>query len=98
MAMSSKLLRLAPLAATMALAGCETVHANRSLDPGFGESARYNAALQVIDPDPLVSAEAMKPGSNGAVGTAAAKRYRTDKVKPVEKITTTSTTGGAGPS
>ena len=98
MAMSFKCCRLMPLAALVLLAGCDTVQPNGSLDPGFGETARYNAALQIIDPDPQVAANAAMPGDNGAVGAAAAKRYRTDTVKPVERVeTSTSTTGGAGP-
>jgi hypothetical protein len=90
MAMSCKRLHLLPMAAAMILVGCDTVHPNHSLDPGFGETMRYNAALQTIDPDPKVVAGAAMPGDNGAVGAEAAKRYRTDKTKPVEKTTTTS--------
>ncbi len=92
MAMFSKPLRLAP--AFLLIAACDTVHPNGSLDPGFGETARYNAALQTIDPDPPVVAGAAMPGDNGARGAAAGRRYRTDTVKPVERIQT-STTGEA---
>jgi len=95
MAMSFKPMRLAQIAALMLVVGCDTVHPNGSVDPGFGEVARYNAALQIIDPDPQVAEGAAMPGENGAVGAAAAKRYRTDTVKPVEKVQTSSTpTGG----
>ena len=104
MAMSFNPLRLAPplclapIAGLMLLGGCDTVHPNGSLDPGFGETARYNAALQTIDPDPQVAEGAAMPGDNGAVGAAAAKRYRTDTVKPVERVQTSiTTTGSAGP-
>ena len=103
MAMSFKPMRLAPslglapIAGLMLVAGCDTVHPNGSVDPGFGETARYNAALQIIDPDPQVAANAAQPGANGAVGAAAAKRYRTDTVKPVERVQTSSTTASAGP-
>ena len=103
MAMSFNFRRLAPFAGLMLsalnLSGCDTVHPNGSLDPGFGETARYNAELQTIDPDPQVAAGAAMPGDNGAVGAAAAKRYRTDTVKPVERVQTSTTTtgGGAGP-
>jgi hypothetical protein len=97
MAMSCKRLLLLPMAAAMTVAGCDTVHPNHSLDPGFGETMRYNAALQTIDPDPKVVAGAAMPGDNGAVGAAAAKRYRSDKVKPVEKASTTITGGGESP-
>ena len=88
--------RLLPLAALAIVGGCETIHPNGSTDPGFGETARYNAAIQTIDTDPRVVAGAAQAGDNGAVGAAAAKRYRTDAVKPVEKATTT-TTGGESP-
>lgn len=97
MAMSFNLRRLARLAPLMLIGGCETIHANGSTDPGFGEVARYNAALQIIDPEPRVAEGAAQPGDNGAIGAAAARRYRTDTVKPVERITTSTTTTGSGP-
>ena len=98
MAMSFKALLLLPLAALAVVSGCETIHPNGSTDPGFGETARYNAAIQTIDPDPRVVAGAAQAGDNGAVGAAAAKRYRTDTVKPVERVQTTSnTSGSSGP-
>ena len=99
MAMSFNLRRIAPLAVLMLVAGCDTLHSNGSLDSGFGETARYNAAIQTIDPDPQVAEGAAMPGDNGAVGAAAARRYRTDAVKPVERVqtSTTVTGGGAGP-
>ena len=96
MAMSFNPWRLAPLAGLMLVTSCDTIHPNGSTDPGFGETARYNAAIQTIDPDPRVVAGAAMPGDNGAVGAAAAKRYRTDAVKPIERVQT-STTGSAGP-
>ncbi len=84
-----KPVRLLPVAAVLLAAGCDTVHPNGSLDPGFGETARYNAAIQTIDPDPRVAEGAALPGDSGALGAAAAKRYRNNTVKPVERITTT---------
>ncbi len=94
MAMSYKVARLAPFAALMFVAGCDTIHPNGSLDPGFGEIARYNADLQIIDPDPVVVAGAAQPGDNGATGAAAARRYRTGTVTPVVAVQTTSGTSG----
>ena len=91
------LLCLAPIAGLMLLGGCDTIHPNGSPDPGFGETARYNAAIQTIDPDPQVAASAAQPGDNGAVGAAAARRYRTDTVKPVERVQTSTAGGSAGP-
>ena len=96
MAMSFKPAPAALLCAIVVLGGCDTIHPNGSLDPGFGEVARYNAAQQVIDPDPQVGPNAAAPGGNGATAAAAAKRYRTDNVKPVERVQTTQ--GGSGSS
>src|SRR5215211_356847 len=48
-----KLLSATPLAALL-LAGCDTLNQNNiSPDPYFGEAAKYNAAAQTIDPDPV---------------------------------------------
>lgn len=94
--MPSKLLIATPLAVLL-LAGCDTINQNNiSPDPGFGEAAKYNAAIQTIDPDPVYGEEDSQPGDSGAKGAAAVKRYRTDAVKPVEVITT-STGSGSGP-
>lgn len=94
--MSSKLLIAAPLAVLL-LSGCVTnINQNPiSPDPAFGEATKYNAAVQVIDPDPVYSEDGSQPGDNGAKGAAAVKRYRTDAVKSVEAMQTTS--GGSGP-
>ena len=92
--MSSKLLFAAPMA-VLFLAGCDTLNQNNiSPDPGFGEAAKYNAAIQTIDPDPVYAAADSRPGDSGAKGAAAVKRYRTDAVKEVQVMTTTS---GSGP-
>ncbi|WP_309661005.1 hypothetical protein [Sphingomonas sp.] len=91
--MSFKLLAVAPLAALL-LAGCDTINQNNiSPDPGFGETTKYNAAVQVIDPDPVYSAQDSHPGDRGDKGAAAVKRYRTDAVKAPEKQATTSGPG-----
>ncbi len=86
-------------AATIALAllaGCDTVNPQTgSLDPGFGEAVKYNAAIQTIDPDPVYAEDGAQPGDSGAKGAAAVKRYRTDAVKDVEQVDTT--TSGSGP-
>ena len=95
MATSFKPPRLAAVMVFVLVAGCDTVHANGSTDPGFGETAKYNAALQVIDPDPVVVAGAATPGGNGAVAAAAGKRYRTGTVTPVVQVQTTG--GSSGP-
>jgi hypothetical protein len=96
MAMSSKLLLGAPLAVLL-LAGCDTLNQNNlSPDPGFGEAVKYDAAVQIIDPDPVYNAQGSQPGDSGVKAAAAVKRYRTDQVKDVETMTTTSSSG-SGP-
>ena len=91
--MSCKL--LAAAAAVFALAACDTPNQDTgSLDPAFGEAIKYNAAVQVIDPDPVYDQADAQPGHSGAKGAAAVKRYRTDAVKAVEQITTTGSGGG----
>lgn len=94
--MSSKLL-VAPLAIGL-LSGCNTVYEQSgSADPGFGEAVKYDMAVQTIDPDPVYGPDNAQPGDQGDKGAAAVKRYRTDTVKDVETMgTTTSTSGGGG--
>ena len=91
--MSSRRLLIAPLTVVL-LAGCDTVNPQTgSADPGFGEAVKYNAAVQTIDPDPVYDEDDSKPGDSGAKGAAAVKRYRTDAVKAVEAVETSSGTG-----
>jgi hypothetical protein len=78
--MSFRIWVIAP-AACVALAGCNTVNKNIGMeDPYFGESVRYNAAVQIINPDPIYPEGSAEPGESGAKGVAAVKRYRTDEV------------------
>ena len=92
--MSSKLIFATPLPLLL-LAGCDTINQNNiSPDPAFGEATKYNAAVQTIDPDPVYGEEDSQPGDSGAKGAAAVKRYRTDAVKDVEVMGTTSASGG----
>lgn len=94
--MSSKLFVAAPLAVLL-LAGCDTLNPySLSPDPGFGEATKYNAAVQTIDPDPVYAEDGAQPGDSGAKGAAAVKRYRTDAVKEVHIMTTTSGSTGSG--
>jgi hypothetical protein len=95
MAMSSRIVLLA--GGALALAGCSTVNKNIGMeDPALGEAAKYNAVVQIINPEPVYTADSAQPGDNGAKGTAAVKRYRTDAVKQVEVMTTTSSSSGGG--
>lgn len=99
--MSFKIVALAALP-LLALTGCESfghsanAPTDASLDPGFGEAAKYNAAIQIIDSDPVYAETNALPGDSGAKGVAAVKRYRTDAVKPVETQSTTESSSGSG--
>ena len=88
---------LAAVSGAALLAGCQTdpLPQAGSLDAGFGEVTRYNAAVQVINPDPVYTADGAQPGDNGEKAAAATKRYRTDKVKETQRVTST-TSGGMG--
>jgi hypothetical protein len=90
--MSSRQIRtLVPMVGLIALAGCNTANTHiGDEDIGFGEAAKYNAAIQTINPTPVYPAAAAQPGANGEVGAKAVKRYRTDAVKQVETMQTTS--------
>lgn len=86
--------RLVAPAAVLLLGACDTVYPNGSIDPGFGEAVKYSTAVQVIDPDPVYTAEGAQPGDNGEKGAEATKRYRRGQVKAADTQSTTSTTGG----
>lgn len=92
--MSSRLIALA--GALALLSACTTAPLGQagSLDAGFGETTRYNAAVQTIDPEPVYAATGAQPGDHGEKGAAAVKRYRTDAVKETESVG--SSQGGAG--
>ena len=93
--MSSKLLT-APLAMAL-LAGCTQIYpVSLSADRGMGEAVKYDIAVQTIDPDPVYGPDSAQPGDHGDKGAAAVKRYRTDTVKQVEQVQTTSGSG-SGP-
>ena len=93
--MSSKLLLIA--IGGVALGACSTMNKNIGQeDPALGETVKYNAALQTVNPDPLYPPGSAQPGDNGAKGAAAVKRYRTDAVKQVEAMTSTSSSSGGG--
>ena len=92
--MSSRLLLIVP--AALLLAGCAVDPVTQSYDPGFGEASKYNQAIQTINPDPVYAADAAQPGDHGDKGAHAVKRYRTDAVKDVEAIGTSSGTA-SGP-
>jgi hypothetical protein len=98
MAMSSKLLMIVPLA--VGIAGCAVDPVTGSYDPGLGETVAYAKAVQTIDPDPVYAEDGAQPGAQADKLAPAVKRYRTDAVKAVEAVQTTSgggTGGGGGP-
>lgn len=78
-------------------AACNTVHSHiGDEDASFGESVKYDQAIQTVNPMPSVGPGAALPGGNGAKGQAAVKRYRTDAVKQVEATQTTSGSASGG--
>ncbi|MCH8614765.1 hypothetical protein LZ016_01405 [Sphingomonas sp. SM33] len=93
--MFSRLIWVAPVA--VLVAGCAVDPVTQSYDPSFGEANKYNNAVQTINPDPVYAADSAQPGDNGDVGAHAVKRYRTDTVKAIETMETTSGSSGGGP-
>jgi hypothetical protein len=94
--MSFRLLLLT--AAAAALCSCATAKKNIGQeDPALGEAVKYNAAIQTINPAPVYGEDGAQPGDSGDKGAAAVKRYRTDQVKQVESMGTTSSSGGSTP-
>ena len=93
--MSSKI--LCAILPIFVVAGCNTTKNIGQEDPAVGESVKYNAAVQTVNPDPVYPAGAAQPGDSGVKGAAAVKRYRTDDVKQVEVMQTTSGTSGGTP-
>ncbi|WP_205479698.1 hypothetical protein [Sphingomonas arenae] len=85
------------LGLALPLAGCATADPQTgSVDRHFGEAVAWNKEAQIIDPDPVYGENDAKPGSHGEKAAAATKRYRTDAVKAVEQVGTTSGGGGNG--
>jgi len=93
--MSSKV--LCAILPIFVVAGCNTTKNIGQEDPALGEAVKYNAAVQTVNPDPVYPAGAAQPGDSGVKGAAAVKRYRTDAVKQVEVMQTTSGTSGGTP-
>ena len=85
------------VAGALMLAACNTANSHiGDEDPGFGESVKYDQAIQTVNPLPIYPPSAAQPGSNGVKGQNAVKRYRTDAVKPVETTATTAGSSGSG--
>lgn len=96
--MSFDRIRLIPVVLpVLLLAACNTVNSHiGDEDASFGESVKYDEAIQTVNPMPVLPPGAAQPGANGAKGQAAVKRYRTDAVKAVETTQTTSGSAGSG--
>ena len=90
--MSSKRLVLGALGA-LALAGCAETHAGlEPIDPaGFGEANRQTYAAMVVDPDPQYDGPMATSAEHAE---QAVQRYREDKVKQPETISSTESVGG----
>lgn len=88
-------LMLAILPAGALLAGCVNERIGQR-DPALGESVKYNAAIQTINPDPVYAEGMAEPGEIGDRGARAVQRYREGEVKEVEMLET-SAGSSAGP-
>jgi len=89
--------RIVAAGSLLPLAACNTANTHiGDEDPFLGEAVKYNAAIQTINPTPVYRADAAQPGGNGDVGAKAVERYRTDKVKQVQTLSTSKSVGGAG--
>ena len=62
----------------------------------FGEAKNMTMAAQIIDPDPQY--EYLDPPTSGQHAAQAIERYRTDKVKKPERISSTSRGSSSGSS
>jgi hypothetical protein len=94
---SKRAISLLLASGAFALAGCNTANSHiGDEDPFIGEAVKYNAAIQTINPTPVYPATAAQPGDIGVKGQAAVKRYRTDQVKQLETMGTTSGSAGGG--
>ena len=76
------------------LGGCATMTpAGKTEATTFGEAKNMTMAAQIIDPDPQY--EFLDPVTSGLHAAQAAERYRTDKVKRPERISSTISSSGA---
>ncbi|KUO56620.1 MAG: hypothetical protein APF82_08910 [Sphingomonadales bacterium BRH_c42] len=88
--MTTRLRISAILALGMVASGCTTIEDKEFLgykDPGFGEANRATFAAMVINPDPRYDTPI--PATSAEHAAQAIDRYRTDKVKVPERVTTT---------
>jgi hypothetical protein len=85
-----------PIASITLLGGITLLAGCTPIDTTFGDAAKTDYSLQVINPDPKpVSAEsAVMEGGSGTQAAGAAERYRKGTVKQPQQIQTTN--GGSG--
>ena len=95
-------LAIAALVLAPMLGGCSDIYFDRRETVTFyaGDAPKSNVIAQTIDPWPPAAANRRIEG-NGERGQKAAERYRTNKVTPLQPISTSSaayqnTPGGAG--
>lgn len=90
--------RLAPAAlavlAVLPLAACEHDMAGTEPLSTFGEANRQTMMAQVIDPDPQY--EYLDPATSAEHAGQAVDRYRKDKVKKPERVSSTASVSGGG--
>lgn len=93
----TRTIRLAALAAVVALSGC--ADARRDLSPGFGATVRANLAAQIADPEARYD-RVRQPGGDGVRAALAASRYGKNQViQPAQAATSSieSKGGAKGP-
>ena len=93
----TRTIRLAVLAAVVALSGC--ADARRDLSPGFGATVRANLAAQIADPEARYD-RVRQPGDDGVRAALAASRYgKNQVVQPAQAATSSieSKGGAKGP-
>ena len=66
------------------------------VDAGFGEAARYDTAIQTIDPDPVYPEGSLQPGYHGEKAQKATERYRKGQTKALRRETTSGGSSGGG--
>lgn len=75
------------------LAGCEHDFASGGRPASaYGEANRQTMMAQVVDPDPQY--DTLVPPTSGEHSAQAAERYRQEKVKRPDRVTSTQVSGG----
>ena len=80
--------------AILAVGGCTSFDpkTGKINETTMGEAVKMTMAAQVIEPDPQY--EYLDPPTSGQHATMAIERYRTDKVKQPERISSTTVSSG----